>query len=284
MPDIYFTCKTCGKCLVADDTLTGQTTTCPGCDTPAVIPTLVIVELCPHCDSKLKFTPELKGERLDCTHCRQEVTLPGAVPGGELPARLVDFACPKCGADIEALEGKFNEFSPCPNCGAEVHFRRKLHLRLESDLRPAEPPGAVPPTEAPSLAHGLRSRLSQLLRYGILDLFLLLLMCLPLPALDGHNFFYILRLSLTGSKLESTKVNPAPPAPIAQVQLVRSDAWKNGYEKGQVYGKMDHDGGRTEYREPTSVMRAHLAGGYANGSSEYSDFWDGYRQGYFENR
>jgi DNA-directed RNA polymerase subunit RPC12/RpoP len=289
MPDIYFTCKTCGKCLVAEDALTGLSTICPDCKTGVIVPTIGIVHPCPHCSQKLKFTTELKGEVVDCTSCKGEVLLPGPSLD-EAQAidreRLVDYACPKCGVEIEAMEEQADRSVDCPNCGAEVHLRRKLHLKLGTDVAPMEEGNQPSGSDVDSgEARPAKWRsLTMLLRYGIVDLVLLALMCVPLQALNGHNFFYVLKLSLTGSRLESSEPSQPRPSDSQSVAPLHSAAWSSGYEVGQSNGKMDRNLGRDEYKDPVITVRAKLAGGYTEGTTDYSDFWEGYHQGYSERR
>ena len=292
MPDIYFTCKACGKCLVANDALAGLTTDCPDCKTGAIIPTIVIVHLCPHCGQKLKFTGELKGEMVDCTSCNGEVSLPGqsrdAIPAAQRE-RLVAFACPKCNVELEALEETAEELTTCPGCGAQVHLRRRPHLRIGSNFLSPTAGGQPLPPDAPSNQPApakwrRRFSLANLLRYGLVDLLLVALMCLPLPALNGHNFVYVLKLSFSGSKPGPSEQAQSEPSGSPSPQPMHSAAWRRGYEAGRSYGKMDRDSGAYSYMNLDSSDQARIAGGYTAGTMAYRDFWDGYRQGYAEKR
>lgn len=287
MPDIYFTCKTCGKGLFADDALTGLTADCPGCNTSNTIPRIVIVHQCPQCGQVLKYARDMKDEVIDCPSCHREIFLPGKAAAPQ--ERLLSFVCPKCGVEIEAPEEMAGQSAPCPSCDEEVHLRPKLRLRTEakfltSTAEDQQPLAESHPTQLEPPQPRKRVGLLPLLRYGLVDILFLVLFLIPLPALNGHNFFYVLRLSITGSQ-------PSPPFPLDNkpansrtANSLPSGPWRAGFEAGQNYGQADRDAGLYDHRVLGAAERAMIAIGYTRGTTEYNEFWDGYRRGYADKR
>jgi len=65
---------------------------------------------------------------------------------------------------------------------------------------------------------------------------------------------------------------------------LHNQAWTEGYDVGQTYARMDRDSGTDDHKNPNFASRAKIAPWHSAGTPEYSDFWDGYRQGYAERR
>lgn len=265
MADIFFKCQTCGNNLVADDSAAGMTTHCPKCKAGTAVPKLVIVHFCPHCHEVLKFTGDMKGELVDCPSCKKELELPQQSGGEQKP--LHPFICPKCNAELETFSAVAEQLVVCPNCNEKVRLRPKIRVRTGADTLAAseEMPAE---SEAPHVAAAKpakQSRFPTLLRYGVIDLLLLVLFLIPLKELNGHNFLYIL-------------------VQAASRQPAHSQAWNDGYGVGQSYGKLDKDAATDAHKNPAPADRVKIAPERAEGSPEYNDFWDGYAQGYAESR
>ena len=269
MADIFFKCETCGNNLVSDDSGAGMTTHCPKCKAGTAVPKLVIIHQCPHCQQMLKFTGDMKGELIDCPSCKKEVLLPLQAGGEQKP--LQPFICPKCNAELETFSAMADQNVVCPNCNERVRLRPKIRVKTGAEtLSPVDASQQAGDDSIPPLPQKPKPqppfKMPPILRYGVVDILLLILFLIPLPALNGHNFLYILMESVSGK------------------QSHRSAAWNEGYGAGQNYGKTDKDAGLYDHRDPNFADRAKIAPNYAEGTSSSNDFWDGYRQGYAEKR
>lgn len=109
----------------------GTTISCPSCQTAVTVPTLLLLHRCPQCRTPIKSAAEMKGEDVDCPGCGKEFAVPGTPESAAAPPS-VGYICPVCHAEVEAPEQTPDQTSRCPSCEAQVHFRRKLHLKPPS--------------------------------------------------------------------------------------------------------------------------------------------------------
>jgi len=66
-----------------------------------------------------------EGERVRCTSCGREVTVPDRDPTLQLVQTFVKTQCPKCGKPVKMSSALAGSQVPCLRCGATVRLPRR---------------------------------------------------------------------------------------------------------------------------------------------------------------
>jgi len=139
--DIFFKCNACGNHLVVDEARRGMTVECPKCDASIAVPRSLSIRQCPRCGQRIMIGPAMKGELVHCSSCHEVIRTPGQATGSKAKECSAVFICPKCHAEVEALEEISNRPTSCPSCGEQVYFRDPLGPRGNLNVGPPKPKG-----------------------------------------------------------------------------------------------------------------------------------------------
>jgi len=110
MLNLFFKCRSCGRCLITDEAQAGSSVDCPDCQVRAIIPTTIIVQECPGCKQPLKAAPEMNGEVVNCPYCNAEVRCP------HWQDNEIVFICRRCSESVSVPLLNAGQLICCPKC------------------------------------------------------------------------------------------------------------------------------------------------------------------------
>ena len=130
--EIYFKCEGCGTHLCAEASGGGATGSCPGCNTPVVVPKISISHNCPHCTQQLAYVSSVKGETILCPACKKEIVLSAGsgTPEQKSPSPsasgsdVSSDSCPACGTKLPVKS------VICVNCGLNIKTGKRLTTNI----------------------------------------------------------------------------------------------------------------------------------------------------------
>ena len=212
-----------------------------------------IAFICPSCSRSLTIDATGAGMDVDCPNCNATVKVP--------PPDLTLPKCPACSAEFP------DAARICSRCGYD-----RLTGENAFEIYSAEQTkGGSDPEES-----------SKFLGTEALGVIIGV----------GSVFLIICWIAWMGGGFEGPPAGENPPSQMQQASpnpqpastQSRSTAYDRGERQGRAYGKMDRDLNSYDHFNPDFAGQVRIAFGIQPGTSEYGDFWAGYKEGYLKTR
>jgi ribosomal protein L40E len=249
--------------------------------------------ICPACGKNLVVDRAGIGMEVNCPNCNVRLTIPAATSA--LKEVVRPHLCPSCGAVLAP------DAVVCIQCGYDFLIGK----RLVAPTEPAREERGDKRASSSPAPWWLVTKKGQWMVSAILCIFLYLPKWHIITGSQGTKFIpkvswslnetfvnydalmnmpYIAakaQYPLTTLALERKGVIRSPEEPNT---IDHSAAYNRGAREGRAYGEKDRDHNSYDNFIPDSEGQMRIAYGYQPGTSDYADFWTGYKDGYVQTR